>query len=83
MAPVVLGHAMAAAGIDDDFFVLWPPLVLGALRSVISTSPKASSRPWPPQCPGDALPPSPPSGTGCVGCSPRPEVTTLRPSRRR
>ena len=31
MAPVVLGHAMAAAGIDDDFFVLWPPLVLGAL----------------------------------------------------
>ena len=31
MAPVVLAHAMAAAGIDDDFFVLWPPLVLGAL----------------------------------------------------
>ena len=31
MAPVVLGHAMASAGIDDDFFVLWPPLVLGAL----------------------------------------------------
>ena len=22
---------MASAGIDDDFFVLWPPLVLGAL----------------------------------------------------
>ena len=31
MAPVVLAHAMAAAGIDDDFFVLWPPLVLAAL----------------------------------------------------
>jgi len=31
LAPVVLGHAMATAGIDDDFFVLWPPLVLGAL----------------------------------------------------
>ena len=31
MAPVVLSHAMASAGIDDDFFVLWPPLVLGAL----------------------------------------------------
>ena len=31
LATVVLGHAMAASGIDDDFFVLWPPLVLGAL----------------------------------------------------
>ena len=31
LAPVVLSHTMAAAGIDDDFFVLWPPLVLAAL----------------------------------------------------
>ena len=31
LAPVVLDQAMAAAGIDDDFFVLWPPLVLAAL----------------------------------------------------
>jgi class 3 adenylate cyclase/tetratricopeptide (TPR) repeat protein len=31
LALVVLDHALAAAGIDDDFFVLWPPLVLGAL----------------------------------------------------
>ena len=52
-------------------------------RSVISTSPNASSRPWPPHCPADARPPSPPSGTGCAACSPRPAVTTLRPSRQR
>jgi len=31
LAPLVLDHALAAAGIDDDFFVMWPPLVLAAL----------------------------------------------------
>ena len=31
LAPLVLGHLLAASGIDDDFFLLWPPLVLAAL----------------------------------------------------
>ena len=31
LAPVVLEHALAASGIDDDFFLLWPALVQGAL----------------------------------------------------
>ena len=31
LAPLVLDYALASAGIDDDFFVLWPPLVLAAL----------------------------------------------------
>jgi len=31
IGPLVLNHALASAGIDDDFFVLWPPIVLAAL----------------------------------------------------
>ena len=31
LAPLALDHAMTAAGMDDDFFVLWPPLVVASL----------------------------------------------------
>ena len=31
LAPQVLDHLLAASGLDDDFFVLWPPAVLAAL----------------------------------------------------
>jgi hypothetical protein len=31
LAPHVLDHLLAASGLDDDFFVLWPPTVLAAL----------------------------------------------------
>jgi class 3 adenylate cyclase/tetratricopeptide (TPR) repeat protein len=31
LAPLVLDHLLAASGLDDDFFVLWPPAVLAAL----------------------------------------------------
>ena len=33
LAPQVLEHLLAASGLDDDFFVLWPPTVLAALAS--------------------------------------------------
>jgi hypothetical protein len=33
LAPQVLEHSLAASGLDDDFFVLWPPTVLAALAS--------------------------------------------------
>ena len=33
LAPLVLTHLLAASGLDDDFFLLWPPLVLAALRA--------------------------------------------------
>jgi hypothetical protein len=31
MAPLVLEHLLASAGLDDDFFLLWPQLVLAGL----------------------------------------------------
>jgi class 3 adenylate cyclase/tetratricopeptide (TPR) repeat protein len=31
IAPVALDHLLAASGLGDDFFLLWPPLVLAAL----------------------------------------------------
>ncbi len=31
LAPLVVDHALAAAGLDDDFFLLWPQSVLAAL----------------------------------------------------
>ncbi len=31
LAPLVVEHALAAAGLDDDFFLLWPQSVLAAL----------------------------------------------------
>ena len=31
LAPLLLDHLLAASGLDDDFFVLWPPAVLAAL----------------------------------------------------
>ena len=33
LAPLVVEHALAAAGLDDDFFLLWPPSVLAALAA--------------------------------------------------
>jgi class 3 adenylate cyclase/tetratricopeptide (TPR) repeat protein len=33
LAPLVLEHLLAASGLDDDFFVLWPPAVLAALEA--------------------------------------------------
>jgi hypothetical protein len=33
IAPLVLDHLLAAAGLDDDFFLLWPHLVLAALAA--------------------------------------------------
>ena len=33
LAPLVLDHLLAASGMDDDFFLLWPLLVLAALAA--------------------------------------------------
>ncbi len=33
LAPLVLNHLIAASSLEDDFFLLWPPLVLAALRA--------------------------------------------------
>jgi class 3 adenylate cyclase len=33
LADRAMGHQLAAAGIDDDFVVLWPPMVLAALAA--------------------------------------------------
>ena len=33
LAPLVLTHLLAASSLEDDFFLLWPPLVLAALRA--------------------------------------------------
>jgi class 3 adenylate cyclase len=33
LAPLILTHLLAASSLEDDFFLLWPPLVLAALRA--------------------------------------------------
>ena len=33
LAPAILAHLLAASSLEDDFFLLWPPLVLAALSA--------------------------------------------------
>jgi hypothetical protein len=33
LAPAILNHLIAASSLEDDFFLLWPPLVLAALSA--------------------------------------------------
>ena len=81
LAPVVLSHTMAAAGIDDDFFVLWPPLVLAALSIGDLDLAERLMAPVDIAPPAYALPLSPPNGTDGAVCSPRPATATLEVGR--